>query len=219
MKYFNTLPKIITTDYNGNTLTLTNLLTRASLLPQLQNNPLLYYTYTTQEGDTPEGVAYKYYGDQYRYWIVLYGNGSFDPQFDWPLNSKQFSNFIVSKYTNDATNSLNISANTITPFQVLTYTQSTIHHYEKSIATTDNASKTQSIKIIEIDGSTANQVSSGTNTITFSNGDSATQTVSVNSVSIYNYENTLNENKRNVKLINSSYVGAMETQLQSLMRL
>jgi hypothetical protein len=217
MKYFNTLPSVITSDYNGNTLTLKNILTRATLVSQLQNNPLLFYTYTTQDGDTPESVAYKYYGDQYRYWIVLYGNGSLDPQFDWPLTSRQFNDFIIAKYTNDAANALSISANTVTSNQVLVYTQNTLHHYEKSIATTDNASRTQSIKVIEIDGTTANQVVSGTTTISFADGTTATQTVSVNPISIYNYENTLNENKRNIKLINSNYVGSMESQFQSLM--
>jgi len=217
MKYFNTLPSIITSDYNGNTLTLKNILTRAALLPQLETNPLLFYTYTSQEGDTPETVAYKYYGDQYRYWMVLYGNGSLDPQFDWPLASRQFNDFIIAKYTNDAANTLSISANTITSNQILSYVQNTIHHYDKIIATTDNTTKTQSIKTIEIDANSANQVLTGITTITFSDGSSATQSVSVNPVSIYDYENTLNENKRNIKLINNSYVGAMESQFQSLM--
>lgn len=218
MKYFNTLPSIITSDYNGNALVLKNLLTRATLIPKLQNNPLLFYTYTTQDGDTPETVAYRYYGDQYRYWIVLYGNGSLDPQFDWPLTSQQFGDFIISKYRNDAANSYNISANTVTNSQILSYVQGTLHHYEKSISTIDNVTQTQSIKIIEIDAITANQVVSETTTVTFSDGTSATQSVSVSPISIYDYENNLNENKRNVKLINKSYIGSLESQFQALMR-
>ena len=217
MKYFNTLPNILTTDYSGNAIVLKNLLTRAKLLPQLQDNLLLFYTYSAQESDTPESVAYKYYGDQYRYWIVLHGTQSFDPQWDWPLTSRQFGDYIVSKYKSDAANSLNISANTVSTSQVLYYTQSTVHHYEKSIATTDNTTRTQSIKTIEIDGDTANSVISGTTTISFSDGSSATQSISVNPISIYDYENYLNEDKRNIKLINNSYVGAMESQLKSLM--
>lgn len=222
MKYFNTLPSVITSDYNGNTLTLKNILTRATLLPQLETNPLLFYTYTSQEGDTPETVAYKYYGDQYRYWIVLYGNGSLDPQFDWPLSSQQFSKYIVNKYMSVATNeqytpTASNTANAYIFSQVMSYTQNTKHHYDKIITTTDNITKTQSIKTIEIDANSANQVVTGITTVTFSDGSSATQSVSVNPVSIYDYENTLNENKRNIKLINNSYVGAMESQFQSLM--
>lgn len=219
MKYFNTLPNILTTDYSGNAIVLKNLLTRASLLPQLSNNPLLYYTYAIQDGDTPETVAKKYYGDQYRYWIVLHGNKSMDPQWDWPLTSRQFGAYMISKYTNDTANSLNISANTVSSSQVLYYTQSTVHHYEKSITTIDNTTRTQSIKTIGIDGDTANDVISGITTISFSDGSSATQDLSINSVSIYDYENNLNESKRNIQLINSSYVLSMESQLKSLMEI
>jgi len=217
MKYFNTLPSILTKDYSGNSVVLKNLLVRAKLISQLQNNPLLFYTYSVQDGDTPESIAYKYYGDQYRYWIVLYGNQSLDPQWDWPMSTRQFGKFIVDKYTNDTANAFNISANTVTSSQVLSYTQGTIHHYEKVISTIDNVTRTESVKIVNVDGDTANQVLSSTQTITFSNGTSATQTTSVNTVSIYDYEDDLNESRRNIKLINSSYVTQMESQLKSIM--
>jgi hypothetical protein len=177
----------------------------------------LFYTYSVQDGDTPESIAYKYYGDQYRYWIVLYGNQSLDPQWDWPMSTRQFGKFIVDKYTNDTANAFNISANTVTSSQVLSYTQGTIHHYEKVISTIDNVTRTESVKIVNVDGDTANQVLSSKQTITFSNGTSATQTTSVNTVSIYDYEDDLNESRRNIKLINSSYVTQMESQLKSIM--
>jgi hypothetical protein len=37
------------------------------------------------------------------------------------------------------------------------------------------------------------------------------------SITIYNYEDTLNESKRDIKLINSSYALSMEKQLKSVM--
>jgi hypothetical protein len=217
MKYFNTLPNVLTTDYSGNRIVLKNLLSRATLMTQLSTNPLLYYTYSVQDGDTPEMVAEKYYGDQYRYWIVLYGNNSMDPQWDWPLTSKQFGDFIVSKYTNATANAFNIPANTVTSALVMSYTQSTTHHYEKVISTIDDISQTQSIKTIQIDSNTANHVVQSTTTITFGDGSTAKQSVSAKSITIYNYEDTLNESKRDIKLINSSYALSMEKQLKSVM--
>ena len=74
MKYFNTLPQIITTNYNGGAIVLTNLLARANIVPENLKSPLLYYTYDIQEGDTPEIIAHKYYDNMYRYWIVLMVN-------------------------------------------------------------------------------------------------------------------------------------------------
>ena len=63
MKYFNSIPKISTSDNNGNSIVLTNLLARVDIKQSLLRNPSLFYQYDLQEGDTPEIVAAKYYGD------------------------------------------------------------------------------------------------------------------------------------------------------------
>ena len=124
MKYFNTLPTIINVNDNGSAQVLKNLVVRNKLIDTLSNNPLVFYKYTVQEGDSPEIVAYKYYGDQYRYWMVLLSNESLDPLWSWPLTSTMFSNYMTDKYS-EAANTQN----------VLEYTQTNIHHYEKLITT------------------------------------------------------------------------------------
>ena len=73
MKYFETLPKIVQTE-NFSAQLMTNIMARASVIPSLLTNPLVYYEYDIQDGDTPEIVAQKYYGDSYAYWVVLYTN-------------------------------------------------------------------------------------------------------------------------------------------------
>lgn len=217
MKYFDTLPSIITTDYNNNLILLKNLLARAVLLPQIQNNPLVLYTYAVQDGDTPETVAYKYYGSVDRYWIVLHGNQSLDPQWDWPLTSQQFQKYIIKKYKQDTANSLSISVNSTNDSQVLSYTLGTVHHYEKTITTRDNVTQTQGVKTITIDETTYNSTTTSDRTVTFSDGSTSIQSTTKDVVSIYNHENNLNEAKRNIKLINSSFAGSLELQLKSLM--
>jgi hypothetical protein len=42
-------------------------------------------------------------------------------------------------------------------------------------------------------------------------------TVETNAVSLYDYELELNESKRNIKLLNATYVGQVETEYQKLM--
>ena len=74
MLYFNSIPKILTPDVNGEGILLTNLMARSEIIPSLLNNPMMFYKYDIQEGDTPEIIADKYYGDSYRYWIVLFAN-------------------------------------------------------------------------------------------------------------------------------------------------
>jgi hypothetical protein len=73
MQYFDSLPKAIKTK-DGVSILMTDLMARCSIIPEILKNPMLYYEYTIQDGDTPEIVAYKYYGDSYRYWIVLFAN-------------------------------------------------------------------------------------------------------------------------------------------------
>jgi hypothetical protein len=207
MKYFNSLPILSNTDSNGNSYLMRNLLIRTDLIPQLAKNPLVYYQYELREGDTPESVAQKYYGDQYRYWIVLYGNPDMlDPQGDWPLSSKQFLTYLQDKYSDVAGGK----------DRVLSYVQGTTHHYEKIITTTDNDSQTTVVKNVDVDQSTYNLIIPKTQTQTFPNGSSVTQVTSKTAVSIYDYENNLNEAKRNINLIKSSYANQMETQFKQL---
>lgn len=209
MLYFNTLPKILSTDYKNNGIILTNIITRAEIKPSLLKNPLIYYSYDLQEGDTPDIVADKYYGDSYRYWLVMFSNQILDPQAEWPKNSKQFENYINLKYASDAANA-SISS-------VFAYTTSTAYEYRKTITTVDSESLSSTTKTIVIDEATYNSTEIGSKTAIFSTGASVTQTIETSVVSIYDYELELNEAKRNIKLINSRYAGQFEEELKSLM--
>ena len=209
MKYFETLPKLITTDYKNNAILLTNIMARAEIIPALLNNPLIFYSYDIQEGDSPEIIAHKYYGDSYRYWLVLFANQILDPQFEWPLTSQQFNIYLTDKYYSAA------NSNSTT---VLSYTQGTIQEYRKTITTYDAASLETTSKTIIIDQSTYNTTQPTSITQSFSDGNSVTQTITKTPVSIYDYEIEKNESRRNIKLINSNYASDFEKQLTSLMR-
>jgi len=209
MKYFESLPYITTSDNNGNFYSLKNILIRTELKPELAKNPLLLYQYEVREGDTPESIAHKYYGDPYRYWMVLYSNSNVvDPQGDWPKTSKQFILYLKDKYSTAAGG----------PENVLSYTLGTVHHYEKIITTFDNETQTTAIKTIEIDENTYTPLQTYKTTQTFANGSSATYEISKNAISIYDYENNSNEAKRNISLINANFANQMETQYQTLVK-
>ena len=197
MKYFNTLPKIITSNYNGGVIVLTNLLARANIVPEALKSPLLYYTYDIQEGDTPEIVAHKYYGDSYRYWIVLFANQMIDPQWDWPLSGSNFNRYITDKYTSFNPNS-------------------TIHHYEKIVEQTDVSTNTISKNMIVISQTTYNSLVSSTSSYTLPTG-VVSVTTTGRAVDYYTYELELNESKRSIQLLNRNYVNEFESELKRLM--
>ena len=209
MRYFNTLPNVITPDGSGNLITMTNLLIRTEIPTSLQNNPLLFYKYSVRDGETPELIANKYYGDQYRYWLVLYGNiNILDPQWDWPLSYQNFQNYLIDKYQDDAGGASN----------VISYTTSTVHHYEKIVTTVDSDTGTTVIKTIEVDENTYISIQPFSTIQTFPDGSQVNYTVSTNAVSIYDYEYMTNESKRNINLINKSYVTTIEQQFTQLVQ-
>lgn len=198
MKYFDALPKILTSDNNNNVIILTNLLSRASIISSLLTDPLLFYSYDIQEGDTPEIVAHKYYDDSYRYWIVLMANQLLDPQWDWPLSGNNFNNYIMDKYP------------TIDPY-------GTIHHYEKIITQLDVTTNITTTNKVIIDLNGYNNTVTGTQTVTLPTG-TVVITTSKNAVSLYNYELGLNESKRTIQLLNKTYVPNFESQFKKLMK-
>jgi hypothetical protein len=198
MQYFDTLPKIINIDSRGNSRVMTNLLARASVIPAILKDPLIYYSYDIQDGDTPEIIAFKYYGDSYRYWIILFLNELLDPQWDWPMSPAVLKKYLENKY---------LSTNVYT----------TISYYEKIITQYDSNTQTTTVNKVRINQSTYNNLPvTQTNYYNLSTG-SVTITTERNAVSIYDDELAQNEAKRNIKILNSNYVDLVETQLKKLM--
>ena len=208
MLYFNTLPKVLTPDQNGNYILMTNILTRAKLIEELQNNPMLFYTYNIQDGDTPEIVAEKYYDDPYKYWIVLYSNQIMDPIWNWPLNYEQFLDYINSKYATEADDAGK------TPYE---YTNTTVYAYQKIITTIDSYSEISTEKIIPLDLSEYNSFTETNNTYTLPSGLTCSVRNTKRSVSLYDYEYDLNESRREIKVMDKNYVNQMEEQLKTVM--
>jgi hypothetical protein len=196
MQYFDTLPKIIKTTQNGQSSLMVNLMARCSVIPEILKNPLVYYSYDIQEGDTPEIIAYKYYGNSYRYWIVLYVNEIMDPQWQWPMQSSVFESYVSDKYNFN--------------------TKTTIHHYEKIITKVDSRTNTTTIDNYIIDQQSYNNLQTGVFERSMATGQFSI-TTSRKIVSYYDYEYDLNESYRNIKLLNSIYVGELEKQFKKLM--
>ena len=84
---------------DGNFKLVTNLLKRVAVRSKVKSNTLLFDTYTVKEGQTPEIIADKLYGDPNLHWIVMYVNNITDRYHQWPMTSAQFLSFINEKYS------------------------------------------------------------------------------------------------------------------------
>ena len=98
--YFANFPVIIYDSVgDGDYKLVTNLLKRVALRSKVRANALLFDTYNVKEGQTPEEIANKLYGDPNLHWVVMYVNGIIDRYHQWPMTTPQFLDFINEKYS------------------------------------------------------------------------------------------------------------------------
>ena len=102
MRYFNEFPVI---DYNlsgqnGNTKKVTDIFRRVKVRSKIANNLALFDKIDVPEGDNPEDIAYKTYGDADYFWVVCLMNNIVNRYYDWPLDEYNFQQFVADKYSN-----------------------------------------------------------------------------------------------------------------------
>lgn len=115
MKYFSIFPKVTYDIQKNNQFKLVTNIFKRFRFNDAVNNLAIFYQYQIQEGDRPDTIAEKLYGDPTDEWIILYTNQVINPLFDWPLDSVSFENYINDKFGSPQ------------------LARGTIHHYEKII--------------------------------------------------------------------------------------
>ena len=83
---------------NGEVKFVTNLLRRVAVRQKIKTNTLLYDTYDIKQGESPESIADKLYGDPELHWIVMLVNDITDRYHQWPMTYAQFLQFVNDKY-------------------------------------------------------------------------------------------------------------------------
>lgn len=161
----------------------TDIFFRLGVLQDALNNISAYTVYDIEDGDTPELLAEKFYGDAGAGWIILLANNIVDGQFDWPLDYKSFEQFIIEKYGSVPT------------------AQITEHHYEK-VVTRRN---TRTGIINETRFIVTDTVTPTSPEIYQIGDDTIEVTIKGESVSCYDHENRLNEDRRSIKVIKAEY--------------
>jgi len=99
--FFGKFPKIqynITNTLFGSKETVTNIFFRIGYVKKVLNELSSYYVYEVDDGDTPDNLADKVYGDSGANWMILYANDIMDPQYDWPLDYQSFNKYLFEKY-------------------------------------------------------------------------------------------------------------------------
>ena len=89
-----------------------NILRRVALSDNTLGSNGAFIEYHIKDGEKPEHIADRVYGNPEEHWIILLTNNIIDPYYDWYLTHDQLKSYIVSKYGS------------------LAIAQTRIHHYE-----------------------------------------------------------------------------------------
>ena len=101
MSYFNRFPLMIYDMKNdGNYKLLPDILKRVKQRNAIKDGQFIFDTYDVVNGESPETVAYKWFGDAQLHWVILMTNNVLDRYYDWPMNQVQFQEFLEDKYSN-----------------------------------------------------------------------------------------------------------------------
>jgi len=77
---------------------LPNILRRVKLRSGLRSGAFLFDKYDVKDGEKPEDVAFKWFGDAELHWVILMTNNITDRYYQWPLSQPQFQEHIADKY-------------------------------------------------------------------------------------------------------------------------
>ena len=99
--YFKEFPTIpYDSEGNGKFKDVKDLLRRVGVRAKIKTNTSLYDTYDVKNGESPESIAHKLYGDSELHWVILLLNNVTDRFHDWPMSEAQFIQFVNDKYDN-----------------------------------------------------------------------------------------------------------------------
>ena len=99
MPYFEYFP-LMAYDVKGtkNYKLVPHILRRVKLRAGIRSGVFIFDKYDVKDGEKPEDVAFKWYGDAELHWVILMTNNITDRYYEWPMSQPQFQEFIEDKY-------------------------------------------------------------------------------------------------------------------------
>lgn len=169
-----------------------NLFKKAKLREDIFQNLSFFTKYKIIGDDRPDNVAYEIYDDSTLDWLILLSNNIINIQSEWPLPQQSFDNYLLDKYG---------SYDTL---------YNGIHHYE----TTEVKNSAGTIIV-----RAGLQVSSDYN-VSYYDYFTDSQLLASNpirEITNYEYEETIENNKRNIFVLKGSYIHLIFDDLDDIM--
>lgn len=187
-EYVNRFPDAKISDY----IQVKNLFKRAFLRDDIAKDVTLFTKYKIKGDERPDNVAFKIYNDSSLDWVVLISNNIININTEWPLAQNTFDKYLIKKYG--------------------TYDNlyNGIHHYE-----TTEVKNTMGVVLVR----SGLKVESN---YAFTYYDSPRNRYyteyPVVPVTNYEYEERLEDDKRNIFLIEPRYIKIVKNDLKDMMK-
>jgi hypothetical protein len=189
LNYVSRLPDAKIGDY----VRVKNLFKKGKLREDIFQNVAFFEKYKIVGDDRPDNVAFEVYDDASLDWIVLLSNNILNVQTEWPLPQTDFDRFVLNKYGDYDT------------------LYNGIHHYE-----TEEVKNSQGVTIVpaglQVDSSYSvsyydffidQQITTGNISIPVTN---------------YEYEEEVENNKRNIFLLKPRYLNIVFDDMDDIMK-
>ena len=187
-EYVSRLPDAKISDY----ITVKNLFKKGELRQDIFQDLTFFTKYQIQGNDRPDNVAFEVYNDSTLDWLVLLCNNIINVQTEWPLPQNDFDRFVLEKYGD---------YNTL---------YNGIHHYE-----TPEIKNSQGVVLV----AEGLQVESdySISYYDFFIDQQITLTNIAIPVTNYEYEENLENQKRNIFILKSQYLNVVLDDMQEIM--
>ena len=197
--YVSRLPNAKISDY----IRVKNFFKKAKLREDIFQELAFFERYTIEGDDRPDNIAFKIYDDSTFDWVVLLSNNIINIQSEWPLPQRDFDEYLLSKYRDYDT------------------LYNGIHHYE-----TEEVKNSNGVTIVpaglevpeKIKDETTNQlVPYYVSYFDFFIDQQITTGNIAIPVTNYEYEESLNNKKREIYILKPFYLNVAVNDLESIL--
>lgn len=186
--YISRLPDAKISDY----IRVKNFFKRAKLREDIFQELSFFEKYTIEGDDRPDNVSFKVYNDSTFDWVVLLSNNILNIQSEWPLPQRDFDRFVLEKYGD---------------YETL---YNGIHHYETMQVKTSNRiiivpeglQVQDNYTVSYYDYILDQQIQTGNLSVPVTN---------------YEYEESLNNQKRIIYILKPFYLNVIINDLESVL--
>ena len=189
-EYVSRLPDAKISDY----IAVKNLFKKGFLREDIFQNLAYFTKYEIKGDDRPDNVAFDVYGNSNLDWLVLTCNNIINIQTEWPLRQNDLDRILLEKYGD---------YNTL---------YNGIHHYE-----TVEIKNSQGVTIIPAGLYVDSDYSVSYYDFFSERQVSISSNNAITSVTNYEYETEIEENKRNIFVLKQRYLNIVEDDLEEIM--